>query len=285
MGTILGTKLARTAACIGWGVALAACGGAGGGGIGGVLLPFAAAPAPAPASPVPDDPASPPSQVAQPAPLDPTALCRQRTRAHARARTATTRCRAGERPHRRVVLRRWPMRGAARRHRSGHEPAVHRPAGQPRQREELGACLDRRNLPVVRRSADHLVRQGLRSARPVFRCAEDAEAHGVGPTQGPLPFHRRIGASQAELSENGMQIGYGMDLAFLSAAPPREVRVAFVEPSSPANTAGVLRGDRLVEIDGTDIENGRCPSTTRRLGIRPWRVRTCPSSGCRVSPC
>jgi carboxyl-terminal processing protease len=70
-------------------------------------------------------------------------------------------------------------------------------------------------------------------------------------------FHFTADTARTEaLSQNGIEAGYGMNLAFLSAAPPRDVRVAFVEPGSPAENANVRRGDRLIEIDGADVENG-----------------------------
>ncbi|WP_256354225.1 S41 family peptidase [Variovorax sp. dw_308] len=49
---------------------------------------------------------------------------------------------------------------------------------------------------------------------------------------------------------------YGMELAFLSAAPPRDVRVASAEPGTPAGSAGIGRGAKVLEIDGVDVVNG-----------------------------
>ena len=56
------------------------------------------------------------------------------------------------------------------------------------------------------------------------------------------------------------QPGYGASYAIISATPPREIRVRYVEPGSPA--AGVvsgqqrlLRGTELLTVDGIDIVN------------------------------
>lgn len=57
-------------------------------------------------------------------------------------------------------------------------------------------------------------------------------------------------------SQNGIQIGYGLELAFLSAAPPRDLRVAFTEPGSPADQSAIARGAKVVAIDGIDVANG-----------------------------
>ncbi|MGO4395018.1 S41 family peptidase [Variovorax sp. M-6] len=57
-------------------------------------------------------------------------------------------------------------------------------------------------------------------------------------------------------SQSGIEVGYGLELAFLSAAPPRDIRVAFTEPGSPAAQAAIERGMKLIEIDGIDVASG-----------------------------
>ncbi|WP_256734874.1 S41 family peptidase [Variovorax sp. dw_954] len=49
---------------------------------------------------------------------------------------------------------------------------------------------------------------------------------------------------------------YGMEMAFLSAAPPREVRVVSAEPGTPAGSAGIGRGAKVLEVNGVDVVNG-----------------------------
>jgi hypothetical protein len=63
-------------------------------------------------------------------------------------------------------------------------------------------------------------------------------------------------AQYRAMSQNDIEIGYGLELAFLSAAPPRDVRVAFSEPGSPAAQASIGRGTQLVSIDGIDVTAG-----------------------------
>ncbi|MEM9738662.1 MAG: S41 family peptidase [Pseudomonadota bacterium] len=55
--------------------------------------------------------------------------------------------------------------------------------------------------------------------------------------------------------------GYGVRLAFLQSAPPRDLRVVFTEPGSPAaeivnGRANFERGERLFSINGIDVING-----------------------------
>ncbi|WP_418127289.1 S41 family peptidase [Variovorax sp. KK3] len=63
-------------------------------------------------------------------------------------------------------------------------------------------------------------------------------------------------AAYRALSQGGVETGYGLELAFLSASPPRDIRVAYAEPNSPAAQAGIVRGTRLIEVDGIDVANG-----------------------------
>ena len=55
---------------------------------------------------------------------------------------------------------------------------------------------------------------------------------------------------------SGASVGYGTRIRLLQSSPPREIVVAYTEPSSPAERAGLLRGDRILEIDGEDAVNG-----------------------------
>ncbi|WP_067279395.1 S41 family peptidase [Mitsuaria sp. 7] len=52
------------------------------------------------------------------------------------------------------------------------------------------------------------------------------------------------------LSQGGVEVGYGIEWSMKSPTPPRGLRVAFVEPGSVADVAGVRRGDTLVTADG-----------------------------------
>ncbi|HEV8689764.1 MAG TPA: S41 family peptidase [Ideonella sp.] len=54
----------------------------------------------------------------------------------------------------------------------------------------------------------------------------------------------------SDLINSGSSSGYGIDWYLSSPTPPRGIRVAYVEPGSPAAAAGVLRGDMLLTADG-----------------------------------
>ncbi len=56
-------------------------------------------------------------------------------------------------------------------------------------------------------------------------------------------------------SQTGVSVGYGVDFVLPSATVPREVVVVLTEPNSEADMAGVLRGDRVLSVDGVDIDD------------------------------
>jgi hypothetical protein len=58
-----------------------------------------------------------------------------------------------------------------------------------------------------------------------------------------------------QLSQGGVSAGYGMETAAVRSSPPRDIRIAFVEPNTPATTAGLQRGAKMVEVDGVDVVN------------------------------
>lgn len=57
-------------------------------------------------------------------------------------------------------------------------------------------------------------------------------------------------------SQSGISAGYGTELRVLQRSPPREIRVAFTQPGSPAAEAGITRGAEIVSVDGVDVRNG-----------------------------
>lgn len=56
------------------------------------------------------------------------------------------------------------------------------------------------------------------------------------------------------LSQSGVSAGYGARFAVLAPRPPRDIRVAYTQPNSPAThpDAGLARGTKILAIDGVD---------------------------------
>jgi carboxyl-terminal processing protease len=58
-----------------------------------------------------------------------------------------------------------------------------------------------------------------------------------------------------QLSQGGIEAGYGAEFAILAGQPPRRIVVAFTEAGSPAATQ-LARGDEILFVDGADAING-----------------------------
>ena len=70
-------------------------------------------------------------------------------------------------------------------------------------------------------------------------------------------FHFTYPTEQWEqLSQSGVSAGYGAAFAILARRPPRDVRVAYTEPDSPASRADLRRGARILAADGADVTYG-----------------------------
>lgn len=69
-------------------------------------------------------------------------------------------------------------------------------------------------------------------------------------------------------TQSGVVAGYGATFMIISGQPPRELRIALVEPNSPAAAAGLLRGDEILSIDGVDAVNGNDVDTLN-AGLLP----------------
>ncbi|MEL6686124.1 MAG: S41 family peptidase [Pseudomonadota bacterium] len=63
-------------------------------------------------------------------------------------------------------------------------------------------------------------------------------------------------AEWLQIRTSGSSSGYGAEFVILQSAPPRDIRVAYVEPGSPAAVAGFTRGTKLLTIDGVSVMNG-----------------------------
>jgi carboxyl-terminal processing protease len=79
-----------------------------------------------------------------------------------------------------------------------------------------------------------------------------------------------------QLSESGVQAGYGANFIIVAATPPRDVVVAYTEPGSPAATppASLARGAQLLTIDGVDLVNATDQTSVNTLnaGLSPQTV-------------
>lgn len=62
-------------------------------------------------------------------------------------------------------------------------------------------------------------------------------------------------ASYKQQTQSGVSYDYGINWKVGSTTPPRQFEVAYLDPVSPAVTAGLLRGYRLIQVDGVDFVN------------------------------
>ena len=73
------------------------------------------------------------------------------------------------------------------------------------------------------------------------------------------------------LSVGGTEASYGINWDLIASTPPRQLVVAYVDPGSPADTAGFKRGMTVVTIDGVDVANGSDVDTLNN-GISPTDI-------------
>lgn len=77
---------------------------------------------------------------------------------------------------------------------------------------------------------------------------------------------------QSNVSE--VVAGYGVQWAIRAARPPRQVYVAYAEAGSPADVAGLARGDLILTVDGVDVVNGNTSAIvdTINAGLFPAKL-------------
>jgi len=68
-----------------------------------------------------------------------------------------------------------------------------------------------------------------------------------------------------QLSQSGVEIGYGVQWVVLANAPPRKVVAAYVEPGTPAANANLSRGAEILLADGVDLVNGTGANLANQL--------------------
>jgi len=62
-------------------------------------------------------------------------------------------------------------------------------------------------------------------------------------------------ADYLQQTQAGVESGYGINWKFVETKPPREVLIAYTEPTSPAVAQNLGRGAKLLEVDGVDFVN------------------------------
>ena len=75
-------------------------------------------------------------------------------------------------------------------------------------------------------------------------------------------------ASWNARTRRGETVGYGFQAALLQPSPPRDIRIAYTNPSSPASEAQITRGAQIIRIDGVDVANGQ-DTDTLNAGLFP----------------
>lgn len=96
---------------------------------------------------------------------------------------------------------------------------------------------------------------------------------GSGQLKDRFHFYQDTAAWQA-LSQSGATAGYGFEVVVIKSVPPRDVRVAFIEPNTPATAAGITRGSRVFAVDGVDANNATSAALIAVLnaGITPAKA-------------
>ena len=59
-----------------------------------------------------------------------------------------------------------------------------------------------------------------------------------------------------QLSQSGVEAGYGVTWALVARATPRKISVGFTEPNTPATAAGLVRGDEVIRVDTAAVVDG-----------------------------
>jgi carboxyl-terminal processing protease len=77
---------------------------------------------------------------------------------------------------------------------------------------------------------------------------------GSGRPKDEFHFYEDTASYEAS-TQAGVESGYGASFAFLRSTPPRNLVVAYVEKASPAGSAALVRGTRILAIDGIDFVN------------------------------
>ena len=91
-----------------------------------------------------------------------------------------------------------------------------------------------------------------------FGLLKTFETTPSGKRKDQFHFFQNTAEYRARISTGSVGAGYGASFVVLQARPPRDIRVRYTEPNSPATQTGVdlKRGTAMLEVDGVDIVNG-----------------------------
>lgn len=79
-------------------------------------------------------------------------------------------------------------------------------------------------------------------------------------------FHFTESTEAREANNAGVSFGYGLSLLRTSTGLARKYYISLVAPGSPADIAGVKRGDLLVSVDGVDFQNADDDTSRNTIG-------------------
>ena len=157
--------------------------------------------------------------------------------------------------------------------RTGTDPITHQ--GYP---DRTGTALDEKNWLRSWTNQFYLWFGEVQDQDPAGFSSDDAyfkvlKTTATTATSKPKDrFHFTYATSTWEsLSTADQEVGYGANFSVIAALPPRNIVVSYIEPSSPATTAGWLRGTKILTIDGVDVVNADDQASVDKLnaGLSP----------------
>ena len=102
------------------------------------------------------------------------------------------------------------------------------------------------------------------------------KTNAVTPSGAPKDkFHFTFDSEEwFNLSQGGVSAGYGAEIVVLASLPPRDIRIAFTNPNTPATAAGLTRGAEILFVDGVDVVNDNTPAGVNTIiaAIEPATV-------------